>query len=156
MKVRATTHCYFLLAGYDGSINTNRLEQHEAITWLGARKCFVSVQPVDGVTDSYFYFVVRIVDGEKLNTKSDHYYGTYEEALEEGILHTILRFGIANTSDMRKILYKVAAVAHLEEQGRVGCTYGDTDMDSVAVCYGYNLALANIKDAISDLEWLKD
>lgn len=33
-----------------------------------------------------------------------------------------------------------------QSTGRVGCTYGDTDFDSLSVVYGYNNALDDAKD----------
>ncbi len=36
--------------------------------------------------------------------------------------------------------------------GREGCTYGDTDYDSLSVAYGYNLAMEHI---LQLLEWKK-
>lgn len=35
-----------------------------------------------------------------------------------------------------------------EDSGRSGCTYGDTDFDSLSVVYGYNMALNEIKDIL--------
>ena len=32
-----------------------------------------------------------------------------------------------------------------EDRGVSGCTYGDTDFDSLTVVYGYNLALEHVK-----------
>ena len=31
-----------------------------------------------------------------------------------------------------------------DDSGREGCTYGDTDYDSVSVVYGYNLAIEDV------------
>lgn len=38
-----------------------------------------------------------------------------------------------------------------EDHGREGCTYGDTDFSSIDVCYGYNLALQDVKKGIKEL-----
>ena len=36
-----------------------------------------------------------------------------------------------------------------DDSGREGCTYGDTDYDSMTVVYGYNLAIDNVTDTVS-------
>ncbi len=38
-----------------------------------------------------------------------------------------------------------------KESGREGCTYGDTDYDSMSVVYGYNMALEHLEDKIVKL-----
>lgn len=45
-------------------------------------------------------------------------------------------------------LDKIKHMSH--DNGRAGCTYGDTDYDSLSVCYGYNLALENVQSIISE------
>lgn len=37
-----------------------------------------------------------------------------------------------------------------EDVGREGCSYGDTEFDSLSAAYGYNLALNQIKSIIQD------
>jgi len=36
-----------------------------------------------------------------------------------------------------------------DDSGREGCTYGDTEYDSVSAVYGYNLAIENIVEELS-------
>jgi len=38
-----------------------------------------------------------------------------------------------------------------EERGVQGCTYGDTDMSSTDVAFGYNLALEHLKHGLEEL-----
>ena len=38
-----------------------------------------------------------------------------------------------------------------DESGRAGCNYGDTEYDSLSVVYGYNLALAYVKEEIAPI-----
>lgn len=38
-----------------------------------------------------------------------------------------------------------------DDSGREGCTYGDTDYDSMTVVYGYNLAIDDVTDTLSKL-----
>lgn len=38
-----------------------------------------------------------------------------------------------------------------EDTGRAGCTYNDTEYDSLSVVYGYNLALQHVKENISKI-----
>lgn len=39
-----------------------------------------------------------------------------------------------------------------DDSGREGCTYGDTDFDSMSVVYGYNLAIENVIETIKNLK----
>lgn len=42
-----------------------------------------------------------------------------------------------------------------KESGRAGCCYGDTDYDSLSVCYGYNMAIENfpsVATTITEIE----
>lgn len=38
-----------------------------------------------------------------------------------------------------------------DDSGREGCTYGDTDYDSMTVVYGYNLAIDDVTDTLGKL-----
>lgn len=38
-----------------------------------------------------------------------------------------------------------------DDTGREGCTYGDTDYDSMTVVYGYNLAIDDVIDTVSKM-----
>ena len=51
-----------------------------------------------------------------------------------------------------ELLQKLRSILFMsEERGVAGCTYGDTDMSSTDVVYGYNLALENVKEGIEEL-----
>lgn len=48
---------------------------------------------------------------------------------------------------------KIESILHMsEERGVAGCTWGDTDFDSLSVAYGFNLALEYIKEKLHDLK----
>jgi hypothetical protein len=38
-----------------------------------------------------------------------------------------------------------------EDTGRAGCTYNDTEYDSLTVVYGYNLALQHVREILANL-----
>lgn len=51
-----------------------------------------------------------------------------------------------------KMLQKLTSVFYMsEEKGVEGCTYGDSEMSSVDVAFGYNLALEHIKQDLEKL-----
>lgn len=62
---------------------------------------------------------------------------------EKSVLETLYETCTRQKEMLDKIL-------HMSEDnsGREGCIYGDTDMDSVSVVFGYNLALNDIKDMV--------
>lgn len=47
---------------------------------------------------------------------------------------------------------KLTSILYMsEDRGVDGCTWGDTEMSSTDVVYGYNLALENVKEGIESL-----
>ena len=54
---------------------------------------------------------------------------------------------LAQRNEYKNVLESIMNMSH--DEGRSGCTYGDTEMSSTDVCYGYNTALDNIKNFIS-------
>lgn len=51
-----------------------------------------------------------------------------------------------------EMLEKLTSILHMsEDQGVEGCTWGDTDMSSTDVVYGYNLALEHVKQGLEEL-----
>lgn len=53
---------------------------------------------------------------------------------------------VENSFNQEKVLEKILNIS--EDRGTEGCTYGDTEMDSISVAFGYNLALSYIKEVI--------
>lgn len=51
-----------------------------------------------------------------------------------------------------ELLDKLNSILNMSEnQPRAGCTYGDTELSSIDVCFGYNLALEHVKDGLEEL-----
>lgn len=40
----------------------------------------------------------------------------------------------------------IKSIDVMMDEGKEGCTYNDTEMSSIDVVYGYNLALSHVKD----------
>lgn len=64
-------------------------------------------------------------------------------------------FKVTHWLDLSKLTTKKRAIGIAElsiphpDTGREGCTYGDTDYDSLSVVYGYNLAIENANNNIN-------
>lgn len=53
------------------------------------------------------------------------------------------------SSEVELFKEKVRELGNItEEHGVEGCTYGDTDYDSMSVAHGYNLAIEHINESI--------
>lgn len=51
-----------------------------------------------------------------------------------------------------EMLEKLISILNMsEDKGVAGCTWGDTEMSSTDVAYGYNLALENVKSGLEEL-----
>lgn len=51
-----------------------------------------------------------------------------------------------------ELLEKLISILYMsEDKGVEGCTWGDTEMSSTDVAYGYNLALENVKSGLEEL-----
>jgi hypothetical protein len=67
-----------------------------------------------------------------------------------------LEQGIITDKEARTLLLGLLGVVERisrmkDDSGREGCTYGDTDYDSMTVVYGYNMAIDNIIDTIDKM-----
>ncbi|MPT36350.1 MAG: hypothetical protein E2604_14995 [Flavobacterium sp.] len=51
---------------------------------------------------------------------------------------------ISAAPEMLKFIQNILSIS--ENKGRDGCTYGDTDFDSMSAAYGYNSCLKEIKE----------
>ena len=73
----------------------------------------------------------------------------------EGITEYGLREMHANAlliSKAPELLAKLQSIVNIsEDKGTEGCTWGDTDMSSTDVVFGYNLALEHVKGGIEEL-----
>lgn len=49
---------------------------------------------------------------------------------------------------LREALEKIVNMS--EDNGRAGCTWGDTEYDSLSVAFGYNLCVSNVKDIATE------
>ncbi len=47
-----------------------------------------------------------------------------------------------------EVLDQIATMCANKDTGREGCTYNDTEHDSISVVYGYNLALEYIENLL--------
>jgi hypothetical protein len=56
---------------------------------------------------------------------------------------------VKNNSSISDVVERVSRMK--DDSGREGCTYGDTDYDSMTVVYGYNLAIDDVTDTLSKL-----
>jgi len=54
-----------------------------------------------------------------------------------------------NSVDLADAVERVSRMK--DDSGREGCTYGDTDYDSMSAVYGYNLAIEDVTDTLSKL-----
>lgn len=70
----------------------------------------------------------------------------YTEALEDYVKHLETKDKNLTISD---VVERVSRMK--DDSGREGCTYGDTDYDSMTVVYGYNLAIEDVTDTLSKL-----
>ena len=59
---------------------------------------------------------------------------------------------VAVKNDNSDLLSSIEGFAKHEETGRANCTYGDTEYDSLTVCYGYNLALKHLREILSKVK----
>ena len=51
---------------------------------------------------------------------------------------------IAKNNELENFLNYILNIS--EDRGRDGCTYGETDFDSLSAAYGYNTCRENIQD----------
>lgn len=58
---------------------------------------------------------------------------------------------IVAAPDMLAVLQAIENASSYEDQGREGCTYGDTSYDSVSAAHGYNLAIAVIREKLGNI-----
>lgn len=52
---------------------------------------------------------------------------------------------------VEELIKKVKKLPWSENKGVAGCTFGDTEYSSIDVCYGYNLAIEQIRVALGDI-----
>ena len=58
---------------------------------------------------------------------------------------------IENFRNQVKELYTKRISQMKDDSGVQGCTYGDTDYDSISVVYGYNLAIEDVIETVKKL-----
>lgn len=52
---------------------------------------------------------------------------------------------------VEELIKRVKKLPWSEDKGVDGCTFGDTEYSSIDVCYGYNLAIEQIRAALGDI-----
>lgn len=74
------------------------------------------------------------------------------ELPEDGYIFKMLKLAAIpdaiNNLSLSDVVERISKMK--DYSGREGCTYGDTDLDSQSVCYGYNLAIQNVISELND------
>lgn len=75
----------------------------------------------------------------------------YSETLQKVIknLHSKIAVEKQKSERLLKALKRISTMH--TDSGVPGCTYGDTEYDSMSAAYGYNLAVSNAKDIVAPL-----